>query len=185
MLSLQTFRSRTTLFAAAGLALVAAGCALFVLLDGRTSRIVAAAGVWAAAALILVPLVLRARDRERRRQEDRDRAEARYRALLDALPFVAWLTEPLPDGGTLYVSPAIEELTGHPAADWGSRLDIYSRHVHPDDRRSLLEELEQAQNGTPLRTEYRLLARDGRIVWVREESTTVREIGRASCRERV
>ncbi len=175
MLSLQTFRSRTTLLAAAGLALVAAGCVLFVLLDDRTSRIVAAAGVWAVAALILVPLVLRARDRERRRQEDRDRAEARYRALLDALPFVAWLTEPLPEGGTLYVSPAIEELAGYSATDWHSRLDVYSRHVHPEDRERLLGELEESQNGSPLRAEYRLLARDGRIVWVREESTTVRD----------
>jgi two-component system phosphate regulon sensor histidine kinase PhoR len=175
VLSLKSFRSRTTLLAAAGLALVAGGCVLFALLDDRTSRIVAAAGVWAAAALILIPLALRARDRERRGREERELAEARHRALLDALPVVAWLTQPLPDGETLYVSPAIEELTGYEASDWRSRLDVYSRHVHPDDRERVLEELEQVQDGTPLRIEYRLLARDGRIVWVREESTTVRD----------
>ena len=148
---------------------------LFVLLEHRTARIAAAAGLWTAAALILIPLAKRVRDRERRRQEDRDRAEARYRALLDALPFVAWLSKPLPDGGTLYVSPAIEELAGYPASDWNSRLDVYSRHVHADDRETLMTELEQTQDGTPLRTEYRVLARDGRVVWVREESTTVRD----------
>jgi PAS domain S-box-containing protein len=175
VLSLESFRSRTTLLAAAALALVAGGCVLFVLLDDRTSRIAAAAGVWAAAALILVPLALRAHDRERRRREERERADARHRALLEALPFVAWLTEPLPDGETRYVSPAIEELTGYQAGDWHSRLDVYSRYVHPDDRERVLEELEQAKDGTPLRIEYRLLARDGRIVWVREESTTVRD----------
>ena len=175
VLSLQKFRSRTTLLTAAALALVAGGCVLFVLLDDRTSRIIAAAGLWAAAALLLIPLALQARDRERRRREDRGQAEARYRALLDALPFVAWLTKPLPDGDTLYVSPAIEELAGYPAGDWHSRLDVYSRHVHPDDRERLLAELEEAQDGTPLRTEYRLLARDGRVIWVREETTTVRD----------
>jgi two-component system phosphate regulon sensor histidine kinase PhoR len=175
LLSLKSFRSRTTLLAAAGLAFVAGGCVLFVLLDDRTSRIVAAAGVWAAAALILIPLALRARGRERRGREERELAEARHRALLDALPVVAWLTQQLPDGETLYVSPAIEELTGYEGSDWHSRLDVYSSHVHPDDRERVLEELEQVQDGTPLRIEYRLLARDGRIVWVREESTTVRD----------
>jgi PAS domain S-box-containing protein len=175
LLSLQTFRSRTALLVAAALVLVAGGCALFVLLDHRTARIAAAAGLWVAAALILIPLTVRAHRRERRREEDRDRAEARYSALLDALPFVAWLSKPLPDGETLYVSPAIEELAGFPAGDWASRLDVYSTHVHPEDRERVLDEYEQAQDGTPLRTEYRLLARDGRVVWVREESTTVRD----------
>jgi PAS domain S-box-containing protein len=175
VLSLQSLRSRTILLAAAALALVAGACVLFVLLDGENSRIEAAAGIFAAATLLLIPLALRARDRARRARAERDRAEARHRALLEALPFVAWLTKPLPDGETTYVSPAIEELTGYESADWHSRLDVYSRHVHPDDRERVLEELEQAQDGTPLRSEYRLLARDGRIVWVREESTTVRD----------
>ena len=175
MLSLQTLRSRTILLAAAALALVAGGCVLLVLLDDQRTKIEAAAGIFAAAALLLIPLALRAGDRERRRREERDRAEARHRALLDALPVVAWLTNPLPDGETIYVSPAIEELTGYEAGDWQARLDVYSRHIHPDDRERVLGELEQAQDGTPLRSEYRLLARDGRIVWVREESTTVRD----------
>jgi PAS domain S-box-containing protein len=175
VLSLKTFRSRTALLVAAALALIAGGCVLFVLLDHRTARIAAAAVLWVAAALILVPLAIGAHSRERRRQEDRDRDEARYRALLDALPFVAWLSKPLPDGESLYVSPAIEELAGYPASDWHSRLDVYSRHVHPDDRERVLAEVEEAQDGTPLRTEYRLLARDGRVVWVREETTTVRD----------
>jgi two-component system phosphate regulon sensor histidine kinase PhoR len=101
-----------------------------------------------------------------------DEAEARYRALLDALPFVTWLTKP--DGSTLYVSPLIQELVGYQPADWGPRSAVPAKFVHPDDRERVLEEIDEAQNGMPLRTEYRLLARDGRVVWVREETTTVR-----------
>jgi len=176
VLSLQTIRSRAGLAVAPGLAFTAASCVLFVLLDGRTARIEAAAGIWLAAALLVVPLAVRAAGRERRRNEDREQAEARYRALLNALPVVTWLSKPLPDGSTLYVSPAIEELTGYAAGDWGARPDVYAQLVHPDDRERVLEELEQTQNGTPLRTEYRLLARDGRALWVREETTTVRDV---------
>ena len=172
MLPLQTIRSRAGLAAALGLAFLAGACALFALLDGRTSRIETAAAVWVTAALIVLPLAARHGRRERRRRQELEQAEARYRALLDGLPLVTWLTKP--DGSTLYVSPLIQELAGYLPAEWGPRPAVPAKFVHPDDRERVLEEIDEAQNGTPLRTEYRVLARDGRVVWVREETTTVR-----------
>jgi PAS domain S-box-containing protein len=174
---MKRFRSRAGLAAAASLVLVAAGSLLLVLLTDRAARFVAAGAIWAAAAIVVVLLAARARQRERARQADLDRAEARYRALVDGLPLVTWLTEPGDRGSTLYISPLIDELTGYTPTEWTEEPDLFSKLLHPEDRARVLGEVEQAKDGTPVRAEYRLLARDGRVVWVREETTTARDPG--------
>jgi PAS domain S-box-containing protein len=174
---MKRFRSRAGLAAAASLVLVAAGSLLLVLLTDRAARFVAAGAIWAAAAIVVVLLAARARQRDRARQADLDRAEARYRALVDGLPLVTWLTEPGDRGSTLYISPLIDELTGYTPTEWTEEPDLFSKLLHPEDRARVLGEVEQAKDGTPVRAEYRLLARDGRVVWVREETTTARDPG--------
>ena len=175
MLSLETFRSRTGFAAAVSLVVVAASSVLFVLLDGRNERIATAAGLFALAALVLIPLTIRARRREQQRQADLDRTEARYRALLDGLPLVTWLTDPGDRDSSLYVSPAIGELTGYSPSEWIEQPGLFAKLLHPEDRDRVLSELEEVANGTPTRMDYRLLARDGRAVWVRDETVTVRD----------
>ena len=174
---MKRFRSRAGLAAAASLVLVAAGGVLLVLLTDRTARIVAAVAIWVGAAIILALLPMRARERERARQAELDRAEARFRALIDGLPLVTWLTEPGDRNSTIYVSPLIDELTGYSPAEWTEEPDLFSKLLHPEDRAAALDELKQVRNGTPVRLEYRLIARDGRVVWVREETTTARDPG--------
>ena len=137
----------------------------------------AAVAIWVGAAIILALLPMRARERERARQAELDRAEARFRALIDGLPLVTWLTEPGDRNSTIYVSPLIDELTGYSPAEWTEEPDLFSKLLHPEDRAAALDELKQVTNGTPVRLEYRLIARDGRVVWVREETTTARDPG--------
>jgi two-component system phosphate regulon sensor histidine kinase PhoR len=172
---LTRFRPRAWPAAVASLILLAAGAVLLVLLGDRTARIGAAAALWVAAAALILPIAAGARRRERERQSRLDRTDAKFQALIDALPLVTWLTEPDEPGSTLYVSPSIDGLTGYSPAEWVASGDLFPKLLHPDDRERVLEELEATSNGTPVRTEYRLLARDGRVVWVREEATTVRD----------
>ena len=68
---------------------------------------------------------MRARERERARQAELDRAEARFRALIDGLPLVTWLTEPGDRSSTIYVSPLIDELTGYSPAEWTEEPDLF------------------------------------------------------------
>ena len=105
--------------------------------------------ICAAAAGILVFLGKRARRIERGRQDELDRAEARYRALIDSLPLVTWLTEPDDRSSTLYVSPLIDELTGYSPSEWAEEPDLFTKLLHPDDRAGVLDELERGKNGTP------------------------------------
>jgi PAS domain S-box-containing protein len=176
VLSQETFRTRTGFAAAVSLAVLAATSVLLVLLANRTWRIVAAAAIFGGAAVLLGWLVVRAHARERVHQAELDRAEARYRALLDGLPLVTWLTDPGDRNTSLYVSPSIAELTGYSPSEWLEQPGLFEKLLHPEDKDRVLKELAGAENGAPVRTEYRLFARDGRAVWVRDETVTVRDL---------
>src|SRR4051794_17794725 len=132
----------------------------------------AAAGIWALAAGVLGWLVVRAHRKDRAQQQELDRAKTRHRALLEGLPLVTWLTEPGDRGSTLYVSPSIEELTGYSPAEWANGPGLFEKLLHPQDRERVLAE---RPDEAPARLDYRLLARDGRAVWVREERALVRD----------
>ena len=176
MFSLEKYRARPGLAAVSALVLAAAAALLLVLLPERWERILVAAVTLLAGGALALLLARRARTRERARIEELETAEARHHALLDGLPLVTWLTAPSDRSETLYVSPSIAEVTGYSPSEWAEQPDLYLRLLHPDDRDRVVPELERASTGAPVRSlEYRLLARDGRAVWVREDSATVRD----------
>jgi PAS domain S-box-containing protein len=172
-LSLEEYRARFGLVAVAALILGGAAAALLVLLDAQWARILVAAVSWAGALGLTVFLVRRARARERVRREAIAKAEARHRSLLEGMPVVAWLRETGESNETTYVGPAIAELTGYSASEWREQAGLHEKLLHPDDRDRVLPELERAVGGAPISIDYRLLARDGRATWVREDTATV------------
>jgi PAS domain S-box-containing protein len=175
VLSLEKYRARPGLSAVSALLLAAAAGLLLVLLPERWERVLVAAVTFLAGVAFAVLLARRARTREQARVEELETAEARHRALLDGLPLVTWLTAPGDRAETLYVSPAIADVTGYSPSEWAEQPDLQLRLLHPDDRERVSPELKRATMGTPVSLEYRLLARDGRAVWVREDSATVRD----------
>jgi two-component system phosphate regulon sensor histidine kinase PhoR len=175
VLSPETFRTRTGFAAAVSLVALATSSVLLVLLSDETWRIVAAAAIWGGAAVLLGWLVVRASAKDHARRAELARAEARYRALLDGLPLVTWLTDPGDRDSSLYVSPAISDLTGYSPAEWTAQPGLFVKLLHPEDRNRVLTELAGAVNGGPVKVDYRLFARDGRAVWVRDETVTVRD----------
>jgi PAS domain S-box-containing protein len=175
VLSVEKFRARIGLTAVAALALAGAAAVLLVLLDGRDARIVVVAVGWLLALALTVWLARRARERERARREELASAEARHNALLDGLPLVTWLRAFGDPAQTLYVAPAIADLTGYSAAEWRGQPELYEKLIHPEDRERVLSELERVAGGGPISLDYRLLARDGRAAWIREDSAIVRD----------
>jgi len=99
-----------------------------------------------------------------------------YRALLEQIPAITYIATLDEIGGRLYISPQIETLLGFPSSEWLTDSQLWSRQIYPDDRRRVLDAFYKSRgNGRPFRTEYRLIARDGHIVWVRDEGTVVRD----------
>jgi len=101
--------------------------------------------------------------------------EAKYRTLveqLQAVVFMAYLDRGI---GEAYVSPRIEEVLGFTQAEWLEDPVRWYNQVHPDDRqRWSTEAAEMFLTGKPLRSAYRVIARDGHVVWFHCEAKMVR-----------
>lgn len=101
--------------------------------------------------------------------------EAKYRTLVEQLPavvFMAYLDRRI---GEAYVSPRIEETMGFSQAEWLEDPVRWYRHIHPDDQeRWSTEAAEMFLTGRPLRSAYRVIARNGRVIWFQCEAKMVR-----------
>jgi PAS domain S-box-containing protein len=106
-------------------------------------------------------------------------AETRYRTLVEQTPAITYVQEPLESSNpkaVTYVSPQYETILGYPPESKIIDEEHWNRIVHPEDReRVLAEEARTDQTGEPFRVEYRVIAGDGRVVWVRDEATLVRD----------
>ncbi len=113
------------------------------------------------------------KDRQRVEEKLRD-AEARYRNLLEKIPLVVYIAEPGSNGTWDYVSPQITNLTGYSPEEWLNDAGLWNVLVHPDDRDQALEaEIKALREGNMPRMEYRLKTRDGRYIWIYDESILV------------
>jgi len=115
--------------------------------------------------------VTKRRDREERLRE----AEAKYRTLVEQIPLVTYTAAVGPAVQMTYVSPQIESMLGFPVSAWVG-TDLPTTRIHPDDRERVLAEVSRTHmTGEDFRLEYRLIAADGREVWVLDETTVVRD----------
>jgi PAS domain S-box-containing protein/putative nucleotidyltransferase with HDIG domain len=77
--------------------------------------------------------------------------------------------------GTLSISPQIETLSGYQPAEWINDPLLWRNIIHPDDRERVWSEyLEVKQSKLRFLSEYRLIARNGSEVWVRDEAVILR-----------
>lgn len=107
----------------------------------------------------------------RRATEELSDADARYRAVVERIPAIVY-TDVVDDTmSTVYVSPQIEELLGILPEEYIADPDLWAKQLHPDDKEHALQSyLEGRASGEPFSFEYRLLARDGRVVWFRDSA---------------
>ncbi|HZS57658.1 MAG TPA: ATP-binding protein [Gemmatimonadaceae bacterium] len=115
------------------------------------------------------------------REEVRLRAaELRYRTLVEQIPAVTFMAMLGEGENEIYVSPHIEALLGFSQKEWLENPILWYTQVHPDDRATWVEEFARGvRTGGPFQAECRLIARDGRIIWVRGEARLIKdELGR-------
>ena len=111
---------------------------------------------------------------QRRAERERAAAEQRYRALIEQLPFVTYVTEIEPAYRTIFVSPQIEELFGYAVEDWLADIHLWERVVHPEDLPIVNRaEAEARERHEPFELEYRVFRADGSIGWVLDRMETV------------
>ncbi len=97
-------------------------------------------------------------------------ATDRYRALIEEIPaltYVAWADE---TGSRAYVSPQLLSMTGFTPAEWLAEPDMWVRRLHPQDRERVLRHFREAcESKARFAAEYRILDREGRVLWWRDE----------------
>ena len=123
-------------------------------------------------------LVINSRDiTERKRWETKLReAEERYRSLIETIPAITYVAELDRNSTPIYLSPQYEAILGFTAEDRLSTPDLWVRRLHPEDRERVLaaNDLGNA-TGEPFDEEYRIVARDGHVVWLHDASVVLRD----------
>ena len=102
-------------------------------------------------------------------------SEQKYQALTEQIPAVIYNDLATGSGETIYISPHVEEMLGYSAQDWIGDPNLCTRIIHPDDLQRVDRESENARRAERFSLDYRYIARDGRIVWVRDEAVLVKD----------
>ena len=108
--------------------------------------------------------------------EARREAEDQYRRLVEELPMVVYTDRPDATATSTYISPRVEDLFGYPRDAWMEE-SFFASVLHPDDRERILAGMQAELTSGDARTtaEYRIVAADGRAVWVRDDQWIVRD----------
>jgi PAS domain S-box-containing protein len=103
-------------------------------------------------------------------------AERRYRELVEELPLGVYRDEPVPKAASEYVSPRVEEIFGYPREAW-SEPEFFASILHPDDRDETIAKHAAglARGDDRWSFEYRVVAADGRTVFVRDDARIVKD----------
>jgi PAS domain S-box-containing protein len=118
---------------------------------------------------------------ERRAMEQALKAsEQQFRSLIGNIPGISYRSEVAGEQPMVFVSDAVERITGYPAADFlagalGGPRRSFGALVHPGDRARVADAIACAlRDNRPYLVEYRLLHADGGIRWMWENGTGVR-----------
>jgi PAS domain S-box-containing protein len=112
------------------------------------------------------------------RDADLIKSRRKFETLVNSIEGVVWEADPETFQFT-FVSRQAERLLGHKIQSWTAEPDFWLQHVAPEDRARVLEASRQAvAERTECAAEYRMLAVDGTVLWVRSHFHTIVEDGR-------
>lgn len=164
--------------ASAALVAVSAAVALFAAAVnlGPTGLLDAAlVGVAISSAMVIVIVPTRTRVVRRQEAEIREHEE-RFKLLVEQSPAIVYIDALDDTASTIYISPQVERVTGYSVEEWKADDDLWPKLLHPEDRERALELTSRHnETGEPFMMEYRLITRDDRTIWIRDEAVMVRK----------
>jgi PAS domain S-box-containing protein len=97
-----------------------------------------------------------------------------YKILVEGVPAILYIDRPDELSTNLYTSPQIEQVLGFTVGEWTSDPELWRTQLHPDDReRALATHRLSNTTGSTYVDEYRILTKDGRVRWFRDEASPV------------
>ncbi len=119
-------------------------------------------------------------------EEERERLLAqlrvereRMKTIVSDIPGIVWEAWGDPDAASQridFVSQYVEKMLGYSVEQWVSTPNFWLSIVHPEDReRAAVEAAAIYAGRSEGHSEFRWIARDGRVVWVVAQSTVIRD----------
>lgn len=96
-------------------------------------------------------------------------SQERFRLLADNIPGTVYLSKNDEKWTKIYLNDEIEKLTGYPKSDFLNNTISYMNLIHPDEKESVIKsQLESLKKGEKIHQTYRIIKKDGSVVWVEE-----------------
>ena len=93
-----------------------------------------------------------------------------YRYLVEQIPNVCYVSPITNTSEFAYISPQLQTLLGIDSSKWNAGFfNTWAEYVHPDDRDRVQQAVRHTiETGAPFCSEYRMIASDGKIIWLRD-----------------
>jgi PAS domain S-box-containing protein len=110
-------------------------------------------------------------------RSDARKLEVLNRELVESVRAILRRAEPS-SFRTTFVNKHVEEILGYPVEGWLNNPSFWVEHLHPEDRERTIAFTEKAiSEQRNHEVEYRMIAADGRIVWLHEVVNVIVENG--------
>ena len=112
----------------------------------------------------------------RRRLAELVATERQYRQLVEELPLAVYRDLPDESATSEYISPRVEAIFGYPREAWMDPA-FFASVLHPEDSEHTIGATAAAlaRKDDRWSMEYRVIAADGRTVWVRDDAWIVKD----------
>ena len=140
----------------------------------RWEYVITATGFVGVALIVPTLVSLKLAKNEARSKKKLQDDEKKYRTLLESTNIIPWEADATTFQFT-YVGPQAATLLGYPVENW-YQYDFWPEHIHPEDREETVAScLEATRLGEDHDFEYRMIAADGRTVWLRDIVVALKE----------
>lgn len=103
-------------------------------------------------------------------------SETKYRKLVEQIPVVTYIARMDKSITTEYISPQIESILGFAPTDYATDPNLWQKRLHPDDHSRVTASVTKSHaSDSPFVCEYRMVAKDGHIVWIHDQAIFLRD----------
>jgi PAS domain S-box-containing protein len=110
-----------------------------------------------------------------RKEAEKARADAenKYQTLVEQVAAISYIAELGMQGQWHYISPQVEAITGYSQDEWLANSRDWMRHI-PQEDHGVIEVAEEASlRGERFQAEYRIVRKDGSVIWVSDTAVVV------------
>jgi PAS domain S-box-containing protein len=108
-------------------------------------------------------------------QEQIIKAKERLEHVLSSSAAVIFTERTSEDYGATFISENIAQLVGYHSSEFIKNPGFWLEHVHPDDKKRVLQEIPQIIEKGHHSYEYRFQCKNGQYIWLRDEMKCIRD----------